>query len=118
MHRKTIAAVLAVSALLVSAGCGQEDPQEHVKRGNDYFQQRKYREAIVELRTALQLNPNMGDVRLKLADAYTATGDVRDAFREIVRAADLMPKDAAVQVRAGNMLLAAGSFDDANARAN
>src|SRR4029434_625453 len=117
MQRTTVS-VLSLVTLFVAVACGTKDPQEHTKRGTDYLQQKKYAEAIVELRTALHLDPNLGEVRVKLADAYTATGDSRNGFREIVRAADLLPKTATVQIRAGNILLAAGSFDDANARAN
>ncbi len=44
-------------------------------------------------------------------------GDLRNAFQEYIRAADLMPSDADTQVRVGEMLLVARSFEDAKNRA-
>ena len=45
-------------------------------------------------------------------------GELRDALGESVRAADLLPNDVSAQLRAGNLLLLARSFEEAKARAN
>ena len=44
-------------------------------------------------------------------------GDARNAFREYVRAADLLPDNVDAQVKAAAMLLMARQFEDAKARA-
>ena len=44
-------------------------------------------------------------------------GDGGNAVREFVRAADLLPDDADLQIQVGNFLLASGRFDDARVRA-
>lgn len=119
MLKRLSGAIALLTALLTAAACGgPDDPQEHLRRGSEFLTQKKYQEAIVELRTAVQIDPRLAEARRKLADAYLATDDVANAIRETVRAADLLPDDAALQVRAGNMLLAAGQFEDADARAN
>ena len=38
-----------------------------------------------------------GEARLKLAESYERTGDLRNAYREYMRAADLMPSDEQAQ---------------------
>ena len=53
-----------------------------------------------------------GDVRLKLGDAYAKTGDANGALREHTRAADLLPKSADAQIKAGSYLLS-GAHEDA-----
>jgi putative PEP-CTERM system TPR-repeat lipoprotein len=77
----------------------------------------KYGEAVVEFRNALQRDPRADDVREKLGEALMQTGDVTQALGEYVRAADLRPDDVALQIKAGNLLLLAGRFDDAKVRA-
>jgi len=109
--------VAGIVVLLTAVGCGRGKDTEHARRGNEYFEAKRYQEAIIEYRGALQANPKLGDARLKLGDAYVAVNDVRNALREYVRAADLLPDSADAQVKAGKLLLLARQFEDAKARA-
>jgi putative PEP-CTERM system TPR-repeat lipoprotein len=106
--------------LLLAGGCSKDPEyakQQYLESGNRFFEQGKYKEAIVQYRNALQQDQRFGEARLKLAQAYTHVGDRRASLREWVRAADALPDDAGVQVSAGGFLLAAGQFEDARARA-
>lgn len=120
MMRSRFATAL-VAAWLLSSGCGK-DPEvakrEYVKSGDAYAAQYKYREATLEYRNALALDPRFGEARSKLAAAYTKLGDAKGAYREYIRAADLLPADATAQLRAGEMLLLAHKYEDARARAD
>ena len=116
-HIVSSAAACFLTAIFVSA-CGKVDATEHARQGNEYFDQEKYAEAIVEFRGALQEDPKLGAVRLKLGDSYIRTKDFRNALREYVRAADLLPNDIDAQVKAGELLLMAGAFEDVKARAD
>ena len=78
----------------------------------------KYKEAIVEFRNAVKVDPKFGEARYQLGEAYVQTGALPDAYREYVRAADLLPANVDAQVKAGSMLLLAGKFEDAKARAD
>jgi putative PEP-CTERM system TPR-repeat lipoprotein len=113
--------VPAIIVVMLSAAACSRDPevakQRHLAKGNAYFEAAKYREAILEYRTAIRYDAKFGEARLRLAEAYTRTSDRQNAYREYVRAADLLPDRADVQVKAGNFLLVAGRFDDAKARA-
>jgi tetratricopeptide (TPR) repeat protein len=114
---RSIATIAIASCLVMAAACSQ-DPQEHLRRGNEYLQQKKYQEAIVELKTAVQADPKLAEARVKLADAYLATNDPAKALGELVRAADLKAEDNALQLRTGNLLLRAREFEDAKNRAD
>src|SRR5262245_61290242 len=87
---------LALGCALISAplACRKSDPPEFVKRGTEYLQSGKYAEASVELRRALQIDPRLGEARLKLGDAYANSNQPANALREYVRAADLLPDRA------------------------
>ena len=95
-----------VSAFLfLAAACSQENADEHFRKGNDYLSQSLPKEAIVEFRTALQVDPGRGDVRLKLADTFMLVSDTAAALKEYVRAADQLPNDSSAQLKAGALLL-------------
>ena len=111
---------LAVAAIVMAVSCSK-DPEvakrESFARGEAYFEQQKFHEAIVEYRAAVQKDARFGEARAKLAAAYVAVNNPQGALREYVRAADLLPKDAGIQLKAGQFLHLAGRFQDAKARA-
>jgi len=107
-----VAAIIAV--VLLKRGSSKE---QYLARGTSYAADKKYAEAIIEFRNALKKDPNAGRTRVKLADAYLNTGDTRNAIRETVIAADLLPDDLDAQLRAGQFLMLAGRYEDAKARA-
>ena len=107
-------AVLAVVAILGTAACS--NPARHLEAGNRFFEAKQYEEAIVEFQNALRLDERLGEARYKLATAYAAVGNPEAAFREYILAADLLPTDGEVQVKASAYLVMAGQFEDAKSR--
>lgn len=116
---RAIALTLMCAGSLVGA-CAP-DPvkakQEYLTSGNRYFDEKKYTEAILQYRNALQQDNRFGEARFKLAQSYEAIGDVPNAVREFIRAADALPDDATAQWKAGTMLLLSGQFQEARERA-
>jgi tetratricopeptide (TPR) repeat protein len=113
------ALVLALAAVLV--GCSGDPAvrkQEHLDKGNQFAAEEKYREAVVEYRNALQIDPTFGAAHHKAAEAYAKLGDAPRALAEYVRAADLLPNDLELQVTTGALLMASGRAEAARARAD
>src|SRR6185295_9118343 len=96
------ALAILLAGLVFTAACST-DPEkaklEYVKSGDAYVAQKKYSEAIIQYRNAIQKDPRFGEARLKLAEAYAASGDAPNAFREYLRAADLMPTNMDLQIK-------------------
>ena len=113
--------VAACVVAVLAAGCSK-DPEvakrEFAASGDAYVAQKKYAEAVIEYRNAIQQDPKFGEARFKLAETYMQLNQSREAAREYVRAADLMPDNTEAQVKAGRILLLAGQFQDAQARAD
>lgn len=111
----------AVLVALASAVACSKDPEvakkEYFESGNRYFGEGKFKEAIVEYRNAVQQDQRYGEARLKLADAYVKENDPRNAFREYVRAADLLPSNLEAQTKAATFLMLAQQYEDAKSRA-
>lgn len=105
---------------LVAAACA-DDPQvakrKFVESGDRYMAQQKYAEAIIQYRNAIAKDPKYGEARFKLGKALETTGDLPGSFRELIRAADLLPNDVNAQLAAGQRLLLQGQYPEASARA-
>ena len=111
--------MLASFCLLFAVSCGGDPEvakQQYLQSGNDYFEQERYEEAIIEYRNAIQEDPRFGEARQKLADALLELGNLEGAYRQQVRAADLLPEDVDAQIKTASILLAAGQFEDAETR--
>jgi Tfp pilus assembly protein PilF len=117
---QTISFVVVLSAGVLVPACAH-DPQvakrRHLDAGKAYLASGQTREAVIELRNAIQIDPRFAEARVELAGAHEKLGDGSSALAEYVRAADLLPQDASVQLIAGNYLLAARRPADALARA-
>jgi putative PEP-CTERM system TPR-repeat lipoprotein len=103
--------------VLSCRGDAEATKRAYLTSGDEYVRQKNYGAAIVEYRNALRQDQMFGQARSRLAKAYAASGDLARAYREAVRAADLLPADGAVQLEAVRYLLATGQFEDAATRA-
>jgi tetratricopeptide (TPR) repeat protein len=114
------ASVASLVAVPLLTGCSKNPDvakREYVKSGDASMAKADYKTAVIQYRLAAQVDPQFGDAHYKLGQAYERLGDLPNAYKEFVRAADLLPQDAAVQKRAANYLLGAGQFSDAKTRA-
>jgi tetratricopeptide (TPR) repeat protein len=106
--------------VLVFSAC-RRDPEvsraEYVARAEKYAQNKNVDAAIIEYRNALQADAKYVEGYRKLTSLYLARGDGRSAMRSALTAADLAPQSADAQLEAGTLLLLAGRFADAKARA-
>jgi hypothetical protein len=77
MKGRTIARYAALAAAAVSltaaAGCSK-DPEvakrEYLESGDRYVAEKKFSEAAIEYRNAIQQDARFGEARFKLADVY------------------------------------------------
>ena len=115
----TALALALLCALPAACRRGNSSSKEqYVARGNAYAAERKYREAIVEYLNAIRIDPKFGPAHARLGDAYFRHDEPRLALREYVSAADLMATDVDAQLNAAQALLLAGSYQDAQGRAD
>jgi tetratricopeptide (TPR) repeat protein len=121
MHRYPIGGIaLFMFASLIVSSCSNPEAQKlrHVERGDEYVKDKKDQFAVVEYASAVQIDPKYGEARLKLAETYERMHNVRAAFPEFIRAADALPDNREAQIKATQLLLLAGRFEDAKMRAD
>lgn len=103
--------VLAFSAPL--AGC---DPaaglsaQEHVQRAKDFEDKGDLKGSVIELKNAIQKNPDSAEARLLLGQVYLKAGFGAEAEKELRQAERLGVGRATIQPLLGEALLLMGEY--------
>ena len=114
----TLTFVLTAVSLVACTSDPNIKKTKFLESGNRYFKEGKFSSAVIEYRNAVDIDPTWGEARKRLAETYARIGDGPHALEHYVRAADLLPNDAEMQITAGAYLLAARKPEDALARAD
>lgn len=95
--------LLLVAALALS-GCKNAEAAktEHVNRGDQLLKERKYQEASLEFRNAIQIDERMAAAHWGLARAFEGMERFGEAAQEIQRSIDLDPNNLDARVHLGN----------------
>lgn len=100
---RPVATLMLVASL---AACGQDfTAAEHIERAQDRRADGDVRAAIVELRNALQSEPDNAEARLLLGRTYIDAGEIESAEKELRRALELGVPRERVVVGLGRTLL-------------
>ena len=112
-HTKTLCMLLGAVLLLPGVtSCGKsQTPQALVAEARQYQQKGDFPAAIIQLKNALQKNPDDAEARLLLGTIYNEAGDPPSAEKELRRAQDLRMSPAKVLPQLGQTLLVQGKFE-------
>ena len=110
-------ALLCAAVLVWGCSNAERDKARHLERGDQYVAEGRDEFALVEYSRAIQIDPQYGTAHLQLAKTYERMNNMRAAVRQYVRAADALPDDRELQLKAGQVLLLTGRFDEARGRA-
>ncbi len=106
MRNLCVSALLALFCLL--AACNR-DPnvakKRYVENGNKYYQNGKYKEALIMYRNALKRDLKYGEAYYRAALAELAMQRYVDASRDLQRAVELMPENLDALDRLTNLYL-------------
>jgi putative PEP-CTERM system TPR-repeat lipoprotein len=92
MHRFSalfLSAALFLALVPALAGCDSTTADEYLDRARTSIAETEYRTAVIELKNALQKQPELGTARKLLGQTYYLQGDFPGAVREFERALDL-----------------------------
>jgi len=96
--------VLLGMALL--AGCGQESSAALLASAKDYLAKKDSRAAVIQLKSALQKQPDLAEARFLLGQSLLSSGDAVSAEIELRKALDLKyPAAVVVPVLAWSLVL-------------
>lgn len=86
---------------------------DHNNLGNIYMDQGKFKEAVLEYKEAIRLNPNFSVAYFNLANSYDDMGDIRQAVDNYRKAIEMDPDYADAHYNLGLLYKKSGSIDDA-----
>lgn len=99
-----------VLILAFTAGCSR-DPnvrkQKYLKSGNEYMEQGKYREAVIQFANAIKIDRGYAPAHYGIAQAYMRLQLWNGAYAELLRTVELQPDNLKAQLDLGNLFLGA-----------
>jgi len=112
--KTTMSVIVTFAVLTTGWGCSQmsaeEKKAEHEKRGQAYFAEEKYLEAIIEYKNVVQIDPKDAKAHYQLALIHMKLGgmtDLQQAFGELAKTVDLDPSIQDAQLKLGEFYLMA-----------
>lgn len=115
MTQRPIALAIALAFAASSAlfGCDNTSnltEQEHIQRAKDFEDQGKLNGSIIELKNAIQKNPDSPQARLLLGQVYLKVGAGAAAEKELIRARALGVNGETITPQLGEALLQMGEY--------
>jgi tetratricopeptide (TPR) repeat protein len=91
----------------------EEKLAKHIKRGDEYVKEEKYREAVIEYKNAVKAVPKDPGAHWKLANAALEARDIRTAFQELLKTVELDPSNHEAQGKLGEIYVLTGKTQEA-----
>jgi len=107
---RTRATLAALATALLLAACGGNKPEAMVASARDYLAKGDTKAAVIQLKNALQENPEMAEARFLLGQALLRSGDVVGAETELRKALALKHPQDAVAAPLAQAMAAQGQF--------
>ena len=83
-HSRTPLSILV--ALLLAAGCGSETPEQQLASAKEYLQKNDPKAATLQIKNALEANPNLAEARFLLGTVLLKDGNASAAEIELRKA--------------------------------
>ena len=118
-HPVALAIALAFATSVTLTACDSTSrltAEEHIQRAKDYESKGELVTAVIELKNAVEKNPQNVQVRLLLGQTYIELGDGASAEKELGRAQQHGVAQSAIAVPMANALLLQGKHKDVLAK--
>lgn len=106
---------IAFLALTLAAGCEPSDEraQARMDSAKELLASGDTARAMVELREAIRLNPNLAEAYVAIAELAQNEGNLKSAVGHYAKAVEIDETNVPARIRLGRIMLAAGQLDDA-----
>jgi len=100
------------SLFLILSGCGSVSDQQQVEKAKEYLAKGDQKSALIELKSALQQNPQNSSARTYLGQLYLKAGNYAAAEKELKNARELGADDNDTLSSLGQALLQLRKLDE------
>lgn len=112
-HSVALAIALAFATSAALSGCDRTSnltEQEHIQRAKDFEDKGNLKGGVIELKNALQKNPDSAQARLLLGQIYLKLGQGDEAEKELSRAEKLGVNPESIKLQLGRAWLLMGEY--------
>ena len=82
-------ALLLITTLIGLSGCQKKTSEEHISAAKDFVVNGDQQSAIIELKNAIQVDPQQAEARFELGNLYLGQNNYQAAEKELNRAMEL-----------------------------
>ena len=112
MRQLTSISLLGIFITLILSSCDEFSPDskkaKHLQQGQTYFDKQQYREALLEFKNVVQLDPKDAATHYRLALTYLKLGgttNLQDAFAELRHTVEMDKTNRDAQLKLGELYL-------------
>ncbi len=98
---------LALGSICTFASCSSQSKEKHITRGEEYLQKRRFEEAVMEFRTAADIDKTSAKAHWGLARAYENLGSFYESVDELRQTTELDSNNLEAKTKLGNYFLLA-----------
>ena len=103
---RVVLIILVSLSVMGLSGCSQEAKKErHWRKGEKYFTENKFKEAIIEYQNVLQADPENPQAHYKLGVSYLKSSQIRQAYAEFLKSVELDPTLNDARLELGTLYL-------------
>jgi Tfp pilus assembly protein PilF len=119
MKRLAVAVIAGIILGMSSLGCGNTETQKtkHLERGGEYLEQSRYKEAIIEFKNVIQIDPRSATAHYRLGIIYLRQKNIREGYRELTKCVEIDPDMMEAQLTLANIYLLARDFEKSQEKA-
>jgi tetratricopeptide (TPR) repeat protein len=110
-----LAWIVFLSSCVALSGCQSDEEKiaAFMENGDAYVEAESLKEAVIEYRNVLQLDPNNAEAHYALAKAYLELKRGKEAYWELSESVRLAPSNAEARLSLGGLSLVAKDFEAA-----
>ncbi len=103
-HTRYLLLTLVTALLILATACGQS-LESHLERGEEFLNKRKFQDAEMQFRAAVDIDESSADAHWGLARAYEKQGKFLETAQEIKKVTELAPGRLEAKAKLGNYML-------------
>src|SRR5580700_84989 len=109
-------AILLIAGAALLASCSSDPNRQKLKylnSGESYYNSAKYQEAVIQFRSALEIDPRFAAAHYQLGRTYLALKNPDSAYRELTESVTLDPGNSDAQLELAALLMGRRQLDRA-----
>src|SRR5208283_1615744 len=108
---------IGISLLLFACSSKETKIARYMEKGDKFYSEEKYKEAIIEYKNVLQLAFNASALR-KIGFAYYELKEYPNALPYLLKAKDSDPENLDIRIKAAHVLILAGKVPESREELN